>query len=88
MKIHYLQADCGAGKTYSTLSNIAANPGRYVFAVNKIDLIGERIREFNEFAGSDDYRIAQIHSQIPHPMQVSVGIAKIKNRAIGNCPTK
>jgi hypothetical protein len=73
MKIHYLQAECGAGKTYQALADIAAHPGRYVFAVNKIDLIRERLQEFRQLPGAERDAVYQLHSDYPVLAGLSVG---------------
>jgi hypothetical protein len=62
MKSKYVKAGRGANKTYFALSHITSNRGRYVVAVNKIDLIQERIEEFLQSLGAREYLIAQLRN--------------------------
>lgn len=50
MNIHYDESRCGSGKTLNALQDMAARPGRYIYAVDRRDQIEDRSAALGGFA--------------------------------------
>lgn len=63
MKFNHLNWECGSGKTDTLLAHIAANPGRYIVALNRIDLFSQQQARLKTFSGSSSIETTVIHSK-------------------------
>jgi hypothetical protein len=63
MKFMFLDWSCGSGKTDTLLSHIAANPGLYIVALNKIDFFSQRQSRLATLAGQSAIQTQVIHSK-------------------------
>ena len=75
------EAECGEGKTFDELARMAKEKGRYVYAVQKIDDIQQRRREFAQVAGpitAHAFTIKEAHSN-NGGLKVSLQLQKIRD---------
>ena len=65
MLIKYSDAFCGAGKSRWAIEHMNSKPGRYLFAVDKIELIAAHRKNLR------DMEVVEIHSKAPETHHVS-----------------
>lgn len=60
---YFTSAECGAGKSTFARTSILETPGRYIYAVPRIDLMGEMVGEFSKARGGGHTPVIQaVHS--------------------------
>lgn len=62
LRIQVVEAECGAGKTYSEFLRMSVEYGRYIYSVPKIADIAERKKELRAIVGGD-FDILEVHGQ-------------------------
>lgn len=63
MNIYFDSGRCGDGKTFAILQSMATKPAKYIFAIDKTDLMGQRMADIYSIIGPDaDVQVSCIHS--------------------------
>lgn len=63
MNIYFDSGRCGDGKTFAMLQSMVANPAKYIFAIDKTELMAQRMAEIYSIAGPDAaIQVSSIHS--------------------------
>lgn len=75
---YYSSAKCGSGKTFWALNRMALEPGRYVYAVDRVDEFDVRASRIREIAGST------LHFRCPHVVTLASREGDIVGRDFPN----
>lgn len=70
--INYSNSRPGSGKTFDTLKRIATSPGKYLYAVDRIDVFNERRMLIQRLSTSNDLRIVELNSEISNNVRQDV----------------
>ena len=70
--INYSNSRPGAGKTFHIIKQMASKPGKYLYAVDRIDVFKERRALIERFSNSNDLPIVELNSEVSNNVRQDV----------------